>query len=67
MTGWLSPYRVLDLTDARGQLAGSMLAPLGAEVIQVEPRRDGETRTVPPLDDRVRSFLWSAFGAGKRT
>jgi len=33
----LAPYRVLDLTDDRGQLAGLLLACLGAEVILVEP------------------------------
>src|SRR6516164_6875534 len=33
----LSAYRVLDLTDHRGQLAGFILASLGAEVILVEP------------------------------
>ena len=35
--GMLSPYRVLDLTDDRGHLAGLVLAQLGAEVIAVEP------------------------------
>ena len=33
----LSPYRVLDLTDEKGQLAGAMLADVGAEVILIEP------------------------------
>ena len=33
----LSPYRVLDLTDEKGQLAGAMLADAGAEVILIEP------------------------------
>ena len=32
----LSSYRVIDCTDERGQLAGFMLAQLGAEVILVE-------------------------------
>ncbi|GIX49145.1 MAG: hypothetical protein KatS3mg131_3356 [Candidatus Tectimicrobiota bacterium] len=32
----LAPYRVLDLTDARGLLCGRILADLGADVIQVE-------------------------------
>ena len=35
--GWLAPYRVVDLTDERGLLAGQILARLGAQVIQVEP------------------------------
>ena len=33
--GLLSGYRVLDLTDERGLLAGRMLADLGADVVQV--------------------------------
>jgi len=33
---FLSPYRVLDLSDERGLLAGHMLAQLGADVVQVE-------------------------------
>jgi len=33
----LSPYRILDLTDDRGHLAGLLLAQLGADVIHVEP------------------------------
>ena len=34
----LAPYRVLDLTDDRGLLAGKILADLGADVLQIEPR-----------------------------
>src|SRR5271154_5515562 len=33
----LSPYRVIDLSDERGQLCGQILADLGADVILVEP------------------------------
>ena len=33
----LAPYRVLDLTDQRGQLCGQILGDLGADVILVEP------------------------------
>ena len=35
--GFLSGYRVLDLTDERGIVAGRMLADLGADVVQAEP------------------------------
>ena len=45
----LEPYRVLDLTDERGQLAGMMLADLGAEVILVEPPEGSRSRTVGPF------------------
>ena len=66
MTGWLSPFRVIDLTDARGLLAGQMLAKLGADVIQVEPPGGSTARRVAPFDAAGRSFYWSAFAAGKR-
>ena len=33
MGGPLSDYRVLDLTDERGMLAGRLLADLGADVV----------------------------------
>ncbi len=39
----LSCYRILDLTDDRGDFAGFLLAQLGAEVIAVEPP-GGQTR-----------------------
>ncbi len=66
MTGWLSPYRVIDLTDERGLLAGQMLAKLGADVIQVEPPGGSSARRVAPLAPDGASFYWSAFAAGKR-
>ena len=45
----LSPYRVIDLTDERGVLAGQMLADLGADVIQVEPPGGSTGRGGAPL------------------
>lgn len=45
----LSPYRVLDCTDHRGHLAGSMLAQLGAEVILIEPPQGSPARARPPF------------------
>jgi crotonobetainyl-CoA:carnitine CoA-transferase CaiB-like acyl-CoA transferase len=66
MAGWLSPYRVVDLTDERGLLAGQMLAKLGADVIQVEPPGGSAARQVGPFDDEGRSFYWSAYAAAKR-
>ena len=66
MTGWLSAYRVVDLTDERGLLAGQMLAKLGAEVIQVEPPGGSSARRVGPFDAEGRSLYWSAYAAGKR-
>jgi crotonobetainyl-CoA:carnitine CoA-transferase CaiB-like acyl-CoA transferase len=37
----LSPYRVLDLTDARAELGPLILAGLGADVVRVEPPGGG--------------------------
>ena len=54
----LAPYRVLDCTDGRGQLAGLMLAQLGAEVMLVEPpggtpsRRGRRSSAAPRSPDR---------------
>jgi crotonobetainyl-CoA:carnitine CoA-transferase CaiB-like acyl-CoA transferase len=66
MTGWLSSYRVIDLTDERGLLAGQMLGKLGADVIQVEPPAGSTARRVGPFDHAGRSLYWSAYAAGKR-
>lgn len=67
MSGWLSAYRVLDLTDERGALTGHILAKLGAEVIQIEPPSGGGGRLTPPYDEDGESYFWSAFGAGKKS
>ncbi len=70
MSGFLAPYRVLDLTDERGLLAGQMLAKLGADVIQVEPPEGSSARRVGPFADDApagdNSLFWSAYAAGKR-
>ena len=42
---FLSAYRVLDLTDERGMVAGRMLADLGADVVQVEPPEGSTARS----------------------
>ena len=69
----LAPYRVLDLPDDRGQLAGQLLAFLGAEVILVEPPGGSAARRVGPFAvDRERPdgesslFFWS-YNRGKRS
>ncbi len=66
-SGWLSPYRVIDLTDERGLLAGQMLARLGADVIQIEPPGGSSARRMGPFDTGGRSLYWSAYAAGKRS
>ncbi|MGY9071454.1 MAG: CaiB/BaiF CoA transferase family protein [Acidimicrobiales bacterium] len=70
----LSPYRVLDLTDDRGQFAGFLLAQLGADVICIEPPAGHRARRLPPfIDDDPgegpgeRSLFHWAYNRGKRS
>src|SRR5262245_11162140 len=67
----LSPYRVLDLTDARAELGPLILAGLGADVIKVEPPGGGASRREPPLDRALpaglQSLRFHAFNRGKRS
>ena len=66
----LSPYRALDLTDAKGFLCGCILAGLGADVIKVErPGGDPSRNTAPFYQDvphPERSLYWFAYNGGKR-
>ncbi|HZZ36238.1 MAG TPA: CaiB/BaiF CoA-transferase family protein [Caulobacteraceae bacterium] len=67
--GFLSPYKVLDLTDQRGLLAGRMLGQLGADVVQVEPPGGSPARRVGPFTDDPapdNSLYWSAYASAKR-
>ncbi|MCS5667376.1 MAG: CoA transferase [Dehalococcoidia bacterium] len=67
----LEPYRVLDLTDERGLLAGKILADLGADVIQIEPPGGSTARNIGPFhgDDPLpdKSLFWWAYAANKRS
>jgi len=67
----LSHYRVLDLTDDRGQFAGFLLAQLGADVICVEPAEGHRSRRLPPFVDSERgpdrSLFHRAYNRGKRS
>jgi benzylsuccinate CoA-transferase BbsE subunit len=69
--GALAPYRILDLTDERGWLAGKMLADLGAEVTKIEPPGGDHGRSRPPFaDDQAgpgEGLCWRAFNRGKRS
>src|SRR5258706_13644390 len=69
--GALSPYRVLDLTDARAALGPMVLAGLGAEVIKVEPPGGGDSRraapVVPGLPESLASLYFHAFDRGKKS
>ncbi len=66
----LSPYRVLDLTDDRGELASMILGDLGADVIKVEPPEGSSSRRLPPFLDGApqaeRSLHYFAFNRNKR-
>ena len=66
MGGPLAGIRVVDLATERAELAGRLLADLGAEVIKVEPPQGARARRFPPLDGE-RSLYWAAVGLGKRS
>ena len=63
----LAPYRVLDLTDEQGLLAGKILADLGADVVQIEPPGGNPARNIGPFygdDPRPeKSLFWWAYAA----
>ena len=59
--------RVIDLATTRAELAGRVLADLGAEVIKVEPPAGVEARRVGPFDQAGESLYWAALGLGKRS
>ena len=67
---FLSPYRVLDLTDERGILCGKILADLGADVVQVEPPGGSAARNIGPFYHNEvhpeKSLFWWAYAANKR-
>lgn len=68
--GFLSPYRVLDITNERGLLAGKIFADLGADVIQVEPIGGSSARHIGPFvaeeSDAEHSLYWDAYACNKR-
>jgi len=69
----LDPYRVLDLTDERGQLGGMILGDLGADVIRVElPDGSAARRSEPRLHDPETgkpgpSLAFLAYNRNKRS
>jgi crotonobetainyl-CoA:carnitine CoA-transferase CaiB-like acyl-CoA transferase len=66
----LAPYRVLDLADEWGLLAGAILADLGADVVQVEPPGGSPARRLGPFRDgsgrREDSLYWATYARNKR-
>jgi crotonobetainyl-CoA:carnitine CoA-transferase CaiB-like acyl-CoA transferase len=67
---FLSPYRVLDLTDPKGYMCGKILGGLGADVIKIEPPGGDQGRNIGPFYQDIphpeRSFFWYAFNVNKR-
>ncbi len=67
----LSPYRVLDLTDEKGQLGGKLLGDLGADVIKIEKPGGDPSRNLGPFyhdeEDPEKSLYWFALNTSKRS
>ncbi|MEK7217147.1 MAG: CoA transferase, partial [Chloroflexota bacterium] len=65
--GPLHGLRVVDLATERAELAGRVLADLGAEVVKVEPPGGARARFLPPFE-RGRegspdgSLYWATVG-----
>jgi crotonobetainyl-CoA:carnitine CoA-transferase CaiB-like acyl-CoA transferase len=71
-SGPLAGIRVIDLARGGAQIAGRILADLGAEVIAVEPLGGAPERRWPPFakgreDDPNGSLYWAATSLGKRS
>lgn len=66
----LSPYRVLDLSNERGQLCGQILGDVGADVVLVEPPAGSSARRLGPyaggVQDLERSLWFWATNRNKR-
>ncbi len=71
MTAMLTPYRVIDLTDDRAELASFMLGGLGADVIKVEPPGGAPSRYSAPLAEGepvgMASLRFHTYNRGKRS
>ncbi|WP_420624497.1 CaiB/BaiF CoA transferase family protein [Candidatus Poriferisodalis sp.] len=69
--GVLADYRVIDLTDERGHLAGAIWVQMGADVIAIEPPEGSSARRLGPFAGDVehpeRSLHHWAYNRGKRS
>ncbi len=67
----LEIYRVLDLSDENGQLAGRILADLGADTIVVEPPGGSPSRCLGPFFHDIphpqKSLFWFSLNTNKRS
>jgi len=66
----LGGFRVLDLTDEKGLLAGKILADMGADVIQIERPGGSPARNLGPFYQDIphpeKSLFWFAYCMNKR-
>ncbi|MFC2051323.1 CaiB/BaiF CoA transferase family protein [Chloroflexota bacterium] len=66
----LKPYRVLDLSDDKGNACGKILADMGADVIKIEKPGGDTARNIGPfygdIPDPEKSLFWFTYNAGKR-
>lgn len=67
---FLSPYRVLDLTEYGCLIGGKILGDLGADVIKIEPPNGSPSRNIGPFykdsADPEKSLFWKAYNTNKR-
>ncbi len=71
MSGPLDGLRVIEFCDELGQLAGKLLADMGADVVKIEPPSGSTARTVGPfVDDEPgpnRSLNFWYYNTNKRS
>jgi crotonobetainyl-CoA:carnitine CoA-transferase CaiB-like acyl-CoA transferase len=65
--GALAGVRVVDLSTDRAEMAGRVLADLGAHVVKVELAEGTPSRTRGPFAPDGRSHYWSVYGRGKQS
>ena len=63
---------MLDLATERAEMAGRLLADLGAQVMKIEPPAGAESRRRPPFEElagccRGVSLYWTSVALGKRS
>ncbi len=66
----LTGFRVLDLTDGKGDFCGKVLGDFGADVIKIEPPGGSSARSIGPFyqdsPHPEKSLFWFAFNTSKR-
>ncbi len=67
LEGALAGVRVVDLSTDRAEMAGRVLADLGAHVVKVESADGTASRLRGPFAPDGRSHYWSAYGRGKQS